>query len=91
MEVEFNPGLNVNAGTSQPVARQKTLQPPDTTMSIGRTQALEKTLQATPQIRPEAVARAGALVADEGYPSDQVLARLAGHLAENLGADNQND
>lgn len=91
MEIDFNPGLNVNAGTSQPVARQKTLQPPDTTMSIGRTQALEKTLQATSQIRPEAVARASALVADESYPSDQVLARVAGHLAENLNAGNQND
>jgi len=55
-------------------------------MSIGRTQALEKTLQAIPLIRPEAVARASALVADENYPSDETLARVAGHLADKFGS-----
>ena len=54
-------------------------------MSIGRTQALEQSLQETPQIRPEMVARANALVADENYPSDDLLNQLAGHLANNLG------
>ncbi len=54
-------------------------------MSIGRTQALEQTLQATPSVRPEAVTRASALVADENYPSDDLLDRIAGHLAGSLG------
>jgi hypothetical protein len=31
------------------------------------------------------VARANALVADENYPSDDLLNQLAGHLANNLG------
>jgi hypothetical protein len=93
MEVELNPGLNVNAGSSQPVARQNSIQtsdnniqPSDTTMSIGRTQALEQTLQETPQIRPEMVARANALVADDNYPSDETLNQMAGLLAGHLGS-----
>jgi hypothetical protein len=85
MEVDFNPSLNVNAGASQPVARQKNLQPPDTTMSIGRTQALEQTLQNTPVVRPEEVSRASALVADENYPSDEMLNKMAGLLAGKIG------
>jgi len=92
MEVELNPGLNANTGPSQPVTRQNSIQPsdtniqpPDNTMSIGRTQALEQTLQETPQVRPEMVARASALVADENYPSDELLNKLAGHLASNFG------
>ena len=85
MEVEFNPGLNANAGTSQPVARQNNLQPSENTMSIGRTQALEKTLQTMPLTRPEAVTRASALVADENYPSDETMAKMAGLLADKLG------
>ena len=92
MEVELNSGLNANTGPTQSVARQNSvqpsdtnIQPPDNTMSIGRTQALEQSLQETPQIRPEMVARANALVADENYPSDDLLNQLAGHLANNLG------
>jgi hypothetical protein len=91
MEVELNPGLNVNTGPSQPATRQNSIQPSDnniqtsdTTMSIGRTQALEQTLQDTPQIRPEMVARANALVADDNYPSDETLNQMAGLLANHL-------
>lgn len=54
-------------------------------MSFERTQALEKTLQANSQIRPETVARASALVADENYPADDALDKMAGLLADKLG------
>jgi hypothetical protein len=84
MEVEFNPSLNVNPGASQPVNRREKIQPADTTMSFERTQALEKSLQETPPVRPEAVARASALIADENYPSDGTLNKMAGLLAGNL-------
>jgi len=91
MEVEFKPGLSVNPGTGQPVARQQpNIQPADTTMSFERTQALQKTLQETPQVRPEAVAQASALVSDENYPSDALLGKMAGLLADkmsNAGGD----
>ena len=54
-------------------------------MSIGRTQALEQTLQNTPVVRPEEVSRASALVADENYPSDEMLNKMAGLLAGKIG------
>ncbi len=53
-------------------------------MSFERTQALEKTLQETPQVRPEAVAQASALVSDENYPSDALLNKMAGLLANKI-------
>src|SRR5271169_171330 len=88
MEVKFNPGLNVNSGTGQsPVTRQPETPPADTTMSFERTQALEKTLQANSPIRPETVARASALVADENYPSDDALDKMAGLLADKISND----
>lgn len=86
MEVNFNPSLNANPGATQPVSRQTNQQPTDTTMSIGRTQALEQTLQTMPTVRPDAVARASALVADENYPSADTLDKLAGLLANQLSA-----
>jgi hypothetical protein len=84
MEVKFNPGLNVSPEAGQPVARQQTTPPADTTMSFESTQALEKTLQDTPTIRPETVARASALVADGNYPSDDLLGKMAGLLADKI-------
>jgi hypothetical protein len=86
MEVEFNPGLSITPGAGQPVTRQpNTPTPPaDTTMSFERTQALEKTLQETPDIRPEAVTRATALVSDGNYPSDEALNKMAGFLANKI-------
>jgi len=85
MEVNLNPGLSVNAGTGKPVLRQEETQPADTAMSFERTQALEKMLQQTSPVRPEAVAKASSLVADENYPSDGMLNQLAGLLASKLG------
>ncbi len=85
MEVNLNPGTNVNAGTSQPVIRQPSTQPADNAMSFEGTQALEKILQQTSPVRPEAVAKASSLVADENYPSDGMLNQLAGLLANKLG------
>ena len=86
MEVEFNTSRSLNPGTAQPVVRQQNIQPADTTMSFERTQALEKTLQEAPQIRPETVARASALVADDSYPSDETLGKMAGLLATKINS-----
>jgi hypothetical protein len=84
MEIEFNPGLNANAGTSQPLARRENTQPVDTTMPFERTDALEKISKETPHVRPEMVARASALVADANYPSNELLNKVAGALAGNI-------
>jgi hypothetical protein len=83
MEINFNPGLNANAGIGQPVARRENTQPAEETMPFERTQALEKTLQQS-SVRPEMVARASALVADKNYPSDQLLNKVAGVLAGHI-------
>ncbi len=84
MEIEFNPGLNANAGISQPVARRKNTQSAENTMPFERTQALEKTLKESSQVRPEMVARASALISDENYPSDNLLNKTAGVLAGHI-------
>jgi hypothetical protein len=81
MEVEFNPGLMSNAGVGQSVSRREKIQTAENTMSFERTQALEKTLKETPQVRPEMVTRASALVGDTSYPSDELLNNVAGLLA----------
>lgn len=84
MEVELNPGRIVNTGMNQPVQRQEATQPAENTMSFERIQALETNLKETAQIRPEAVARASALVSDPNYPSDDLLSKVAGVLAKNI-------
>ena len=85
MEVDFNPGRSANMGTSQPVVRRERVSPAKKTMSFDQTQALERTLKATPQVRPAKVAQAVALAADASYPSDAQLSRLAGLLAPQIG------
>ena len=85
MEIEFNPGLNATAGISQPIGRRNNTQSAENTMPFERTQALEKTLKESSQVRPEAVARASALVADANYPSDNLLNKIAGVLAGHIG------
>lgn len=86
MEIEFNPGSVANTGASQSPApaRRETIQPAENTMSFDRTQALEQTLKEIPQVRPDVVARASALVSDANYPSDELLNKLAGVLARNI-------
>ena len=88
MEVEFNAGSIPNAGVnpSASSARRPAILPPeDTTMSFERTQALEQALKNAPDVRPDAIARAGTMVADANYPSDELLNQMAGLLARNLG------
>jgi len=83
MEIEFNPGLKATAGSSQPTDRRANIQPAENIMPFERTQALEKTLSGS-SVRPEIVARASALAADENYPSDELLNKVAGVLAGHI-------
>lgn len=50
------------------------------------TEALQRALQAAPDIRPEAVARGRELVKAETYPPSETLNRLARLFAVELGA-----
>lgn len=84
MEVEFNTGLTVSNPVSQSPIRRQPAESAANTMSFDYTQALEQTLKETPSVRPEAVNRAASLLADPGYPSDEVLNRVAALLAKNM-------
>ena len=84
MEVKLSTGPIPNADQNQAAARRNSIKPAENTMSFERTQALEKTLQETAQVRPEAVARASALAADANYPSDELLNKVAGVLAGSI-------
>lgn len=46
--------------------------------------ALDRSLRASPEVRPEAVQRAQQLIQDTGYPSAQVLQRVAGLLVAHI-------
>ena len=86
MEVDFNPGRNTNVGAGQPVNRRAAIQPADNTMSFDQTQSLEQNLKSIPQVRPEKVAQAAALVANPNYPSDVQLNKMAGLLAGHISS-----
>ncbi len=86
MEVEFNAGLTGNPPVSQTPVRREPAQSAAAAspMSFDSTQALEQTLKETPMVRPGAVERASALMADASYPSDETLNRVASTLAQNI-------
>ncbi|HEX3624951.1 MAG TPA: hypothetical protein VH280_05920 [Verrucomicrobiae bacterium] len=89
MEVEFNAGLTGNTPVSQPPVRREPAQSAVSAMSFDHTQALEETLKETPTVRPEAVNRAAALLADPSYPPDDLMDRVANTLAKNITAPQQ--
>ena len=87
MEVDFNPGRSPIAGYNPPVVRRDLpTATADNTMSFERTNSLEQSLKDAPQVRPEKVAQASALVADASYPSDDVLNRMADLLAQHINS-----
>lgn len=86
MEVEFNAGLTGNTPVSQIPVRREPAQSATaaSAMSFDNTEALEQTLKQTPTVRPDAVARATALMSDPNYPSNEVLDRVATVLSQNI-------
>jgi hypothetical protein len=85
MEVDFNPGRSPITVVNQPVIRREPSAPAaGNNMSFDQTTSLQQTLKDSAQIRPEKVAQASALVADPSYPSDDVLNRMAGLLAQHI-------
>jgi hypothetical protein len=85
MEVDFNPGRSPIIGVNQPVVRREpSATATDNTMSFDQTSSLQQSLKDSAQIRPEKVAQATALAADASYPSDDVLNRMAGLLAQHI-------
>ena len=50
-------------------------------MVLNRSEALARAWQETPDVRPEQVVRAKALLMDDSYPNAEVVARIAGLMA----------
>ena len=82
MEIEFNASRVPKPGYNEPVRRQVASEsaPPSTEVSQS-TASLQSKLRELPLVRPEQTAQAQALVAEEKYPPNDVLDRIAVLLA----------
>ena len=83
MVVEFNTGGANFIPVRQTTTRRAEAAADDSSVSFSAS-SLEQTLKQAPQIRPEKVAAAAALLSDGNYPSDAALSQLAGFLARRL-------
>jgi hypothetical protein len=83
MVVEFNTG-GANYIPVRPSSARQAAAADDSSASFEPSQSLQQSLRQTPQVRPEKVAQAGALLSGGNYPSDADLSRLAGFLANRL-------
>lgn len=84
MVVEFNTGGTNYIPVRQSPTRQTAASADDSSVAFDTTQALQQSLQQGPQIRPEKMAQANALLGSGSYPSDAALSQLAGFLANRL-------
>jgi hypothetical protein len=84
MVVEFNTGGANYIPVRPAAARPAAAAADDSSVSFDATQSLQQAVKQAPPVRPEKVAQASALVSDGNYPSDAVLNRLAGFLADRL-------
>jgi hypothetical protein len=88
MEVKAN--INIDAAQRvvvNPVRSQRASAGADTA-SFQNVEALDQALQATPEVRPEAVAHAQELIGDVKYPPADTIRSISALLAiEGVGAD----
>jgi hypothetical protein len=84
MVVEFNTGGANYIPVRPASARLAAASADDSSASFDATQSLQQSLKQSPQVRPEKVAQASALVNNSNYPSDAALNQLAGFLANRL-------
>ncbi|HEY9508316.1 MAG TPA: hypothetical protein VIV82_00495 [Verrucomicrobiae bacterium] len=84
MEIDFNAKPIRKPDPAEPAVRPNTAAPADGNAAFKKIDALEAQLKALPQIRPEKVEEARALVANVQYPPEQVLKSLATLLALEL-------
>lgn len=79
---------NNNIDTAQWVkvnqTRLRSPQSESDTTSFQHAEALDQSMQATPEVRPEAVARAKALISEVRYPGDETIRGIASLLALKL-------
>ena len=83
MRIDTNSELSRAARIQAPAPLRKTPTEPKTA-DLAKTDALDAALKAMPDVRPEQVARAKALIRESGYPSDKVVNQVAGVLAKHI-------
>jgi hypothetical protein len=84
--MEITPNSSVRLTTHTLVSQAKALPPQrgaDTAV-FDSAEALKQTLQATPLVRPEMVARARQYIGDPQYPPEEIVQRISVLLAMNL-------
>ena len=85
MNINFNPAQSqISSGNQLAPRREASSAAANPATSFEQTSALEQSLKNASQVRPDAVAQASALASDPNYPSDDVLDRLAGLLAQDI-------
>jgi hypothetical protein len=81
MGIEFNTSRIPKPEYAEPAAHPRAVPSGQQAEPLPNATGLEKQLNAIPLVRPEQVNRAKALVANEKYPPDDVLDRIAILLA----------
>jgi hypothetical protein len=84
MEIDANMNLGSVNGPSSAKRVASVIVPTPQDASFASSTALESALKSLPDVRPEAVANAKALIADPSYPSAGTINRMAGFLAGQL-------
>ena len=90
--MEIQPSNNSSPlPTAAPRPAHRTVAAATDGSEFASTAALHRALDATPDVRPEAVARGQALAESEKYPPAQTLQRLARLFAIEFGAQKPSD
>jgi len=84
MEVKANKNVDVAQRVNINQTRPRTTSVDSDTTSFYRVAALDQALQATPEARPEAVARAKELLSDVKYPPAATIEGISALLALKL-------
>jgi hypothetical protein len=84
MEVKLNANLGAVARSIARPIRTTPTGPAAADASFGSAEALDTQLRGTPDVRPEAVARAQQLIGNPKYPGDETIQRLANLLVSHL-------
>lgn len=83
--MEINTNINADGVNGAiPPKRPAATRPVSDGVSLSGSTALDNALQSVPATRPEAVARATALISDVNYPPQEIIKKLAVLLAIHL-------
>lgn len=84
MEVKANKNVDIASAVNVNRTRPRPTPVESDTASFNRAAALDQAMQATPEVRPEAVTRAKELLSDVKYPPAATIEGIAALLALKL-------